>query len=245
MKSTAVRDGGDWILTGSKTHINLGADCDVTLFYAIAERRADLLPGRHDAARHPHPRHRAIGLRLIRTADVEFDQVRVPDAARLGPAGGGAADLPVDVQRQPPGQRLRADRSRPPLARAGSALRRAPARSGTTSSPTSRASSGRSPTRGRRCRPRRSPATTRPSRTRAARTSRCTRRRRRSSRSPPPSRRRTRRTAWSAVTACTSTLRTPTSSTTSRSSRSPAARRDHAQLHRPPGPEGPRPRGLA
>jgi alkylation response protein AidB-like acyl-CoA dehydrogenase len=32
---------------------------------------------------------RAIGLRLIRTADVEFDAVRVPDAARLGPVGGG------------------------------------------------------------------------------------------------------------------------------------------------------------
>ena len=59
MKSTAVRDGGDWILTGSKTHVNLGADCDVTLFYAIAERRPDQLPGRHDAARHPHPCHRA------------------------------------------------------------------------------------------------------------------------------------------------------------------------------------------
>jgi alkylation response protein AidB-like acyl-CoA dehydrogenase len=33
-----------------------------------------------------------IGLRLIRTADVELTEVRVPDAARLGPAGGG---LPV------------------------------------------------------------------------------------------------------------------------------------------------------
>jgi alkylation response protein AidB-like acyl-CoA dehydrogenase len=32
---------------------------------------------------------RAIGLRLIRTADVEFEQVRVPDSDRLGPVGGG------------------------------------------------------------------------------------------------------------------------------------------------------------
>ncbi len=32
---------------------------------------------------------RAIGLRLIRTADVEFDNVRVPDSAHLGPVGGG------------------------------------------------------------------------------------------------------------------------------------------------------------
>lgn len=89
MKSTAVRDGGDWMLTGSKTHINLGADCDVSLFYAIAEEGltcflVDMrLPGIRTHVT------RAIGLRLIRTADVELDHVRVPDSARLGPAGEG------------------------------------------------------------------------------------------------------------------------------------------------------------
>ena len=89
MKSTAVRDGGDWLLSGSKTHINLGADCDVTLFYAMAEEGltcflVDMtLPGIRTHVT------RAIGLRLIRTADVELDEVRVPDAARLGPAGEG------------------------------------------------------------------------------------------------------------------------------------------------------------
>jgi alkylation response protein AidB-like acyl-CoA dehydrogenase len=89
MKSIAVRDGGDWVLSGHKTHINLGADCDVTLFYAMAEEGltcflVDMtLPG---ISTHVT---RAIGLRLIRTADVEFDSVRVPDSARLGPAGEG------------------------------------------------------------------------------------------------------------------------------------------------------------
>jgi alkylation response protein AidB-like acyl-CoA dehydrogenase len=89
MQSTAVRDGSDWLLTGSKTHVNLGADCDVTLFYAIAEEGltsflVDMtLPGISTAVTDP------VGLRLIRTADVRFDRVRVPDAARLGPAGGG------------------------------------------------------------------------------------------------------------------------------------------------------------
>jgi alkylation response protein AidB-like acyl-CoA dehydrogenase len=89
MKSTAVRDGGDWLLTGNKTHVNLGADCDVTLFYAIAEEGltsflVDMtLPGISTHVTDP------IGLRLIRTADVDFDRVRVPDAARLGPAGQG------------------------------------------------------------------------------------------------------------------------------------------------------------
>jgi alkylation response protein AidB-like acyl-CoA dehydrogenase len=89
MKSTAVRDGDDWLLTGSKTHINLGADCDVTVFYAMAPEGLTsfvvnmALPGIRTHVT------RAIGLRLIRTADVEFDNVRVPDSARLGPVGGG------------------------------------------------------------------------------------------------------------------------------------------------------------
>ncbi|MDT4933886.1 MAG: hypothetical protein QOK11_1778, partial [Pseudonocardiales bacterium] len=89
MKSTAVRDRGDWLLTGNKTHVNLGADCDVTLFYAIAEEGltsflVDMtLPGISTHVTDP------IGLRLIRTADVDFDRVRVPDSARLGPAGEG------------------------------------------------------------------------------------------------------------------------------------------------------------
>jgi alkylation response protein AidB-like acyl-CoA dehydrogenase len=89
MKSTAVPDGGDWLLSGSKTHINLGADCDVTLFYAMApEGLTSFLVDMSLPGIRTHVT-RAIGLRLIRTADVEFDTVRVPDAARLGPAGGG------------------------------------------------------------------------------------------------------------------------------------------------------------
>ncbi len=89
MKSTAVRDGGDWLLTGSKTHINLGADCDVTLFYAMApEGLTSFLVDMSLPGIRTHVT-RAIGLRLIRTADVEFDNVRIPDAARLGPVGGG------------------------------------------------------------------------------------------------------------------------------------------------------------
>jgi alkylation response protein AidB-like acyl-CoA dehydrogenase len=89
MKSTAVRDGGDWLLTGSKTHINLGADCDVTLFYAMApEGLTSFLVDMSLPGIRTHVT-RAIGLRLIRTADVEFDDVRIPDSSRLGPVGGG------------------------------------------------------------------------------------------------------------------------------------------------------------
>lgn len=89
MLATARRDGRDWILNGHKTHINMGYDCDVTLFYAIADEGITSflvdtsLPGIKRELSEP------IGLRMIRTADVIFENVRVPDSALLGKPGGG------------------------------------------------------------------------------------------------------------------------------------------------------------
>jgi alkylation response protein AidB-like acyl-CoA dehydrogenase len=89
MRASAARDGDGWVLNGSKTHVNLGADSDVTLFYAIAPEGltsflVDMsLPGITTKVTD------AIGSRLIRTADVHLTDVRVRDADRLGPAGGG------------------------------------------------------------------------------------------------------------------------------------------------------------
>jgi alkylation response protein AidB-like acyl-CoA dehydrogenase len=89
MRATAERDGDDWILTGRKTHVNLGAACDVTIFYAMAEEGltsflVDMdLPG--VATRQTDP----IGLRLLPTADVDLERVRVPSSALLGAPGQG------------------------------------------------------------------------------------------------------------------------------------------------------------
>lgn len=89
MRATAVPDGDDWVLNGHKTHVNLGAHCAVTIFYAMApEGLTSFLvdmdePGVRTSQTDP------IGLRLIPTADVWFSDVRVPSSALLGPPGAG------------------------------------------------------------------------------------------------------------------------------------------------------------
>jgi alkylation response protein AidB-like acyl-CoA dehydrogenase len=88
MKATARRDGSDWILNGHKTHVNLGVECDVTLFYAMAPEGLTAFLVDRDAgytAEHTDP----IGLRLAPTADVFFDDVRVPADAVLAEVGRG------------------------------------------------------------------------------------------------------------------------------------------------------------
>ncbi len=89
IEARARRDGEDWILDGRKTHVNLGAESDLMIVYAMAEEglTSFLVETREKgvSTRQSFP----IGLRLIPTADIELDAVRIPDSARLGGAGEG------------------------------------------------------------------------------------------------------------------------------------------------------------
>lgn len=89
MESTARRVGGDWVINGSKTHVNLGADCDVTIFYAVTEDGLTSFMVDMDTPGISAVQTDPIGLRMLPTADVAFEDVRVPDSALLGPSGGG------------------------------------------------------------------------------------------------------------------------------------------------------------
>jgi alkylation response protein AidB-like acyl-CoA dehydrogenase len=91
MQARARRAGSDWVIDGRKTHVNLGAQSDVTLVYAMAPEGLTAflvdtdLPGVETRQTDP------LGLLLIPTADVDLVGVRVPETAVLGAPGEGMA----------------------------------------------------------------------------------------------------------------------------------------------------------
>jgi alkylation response protein AidB-like acyl-CoA dehydrogenase len=89
MQTTAARDGSDWILNGAKTHVNLGHQSDVTIVYAIAEEGITAFLVDTDLEGVSSSQTDPIGLRLIPTANMVFDEVRLPGSAILGEAGRG------------------------------------------------------------------------------------------------------------------------------------------------------------
>ncbi|RMI31243.1 acyl-CoA dehydrogenase family protein [Nocardia stercoris] len=90
----AVRDGDDWVISGTKVFITNGTWADVALVFARTGGpgprgiSAFLVPteliGRTEI-------HGKLGLRGQATAELVFDRVRVPDSCRLGAEGTGFA----------------------------------------------------------------------------------------------------------------------------------------------------------
>lgn len=91
IKSSARRSNGDWIINGAKIHINLGKESHVTLVYAMAEEglTAFLVDTDLPGVRREHSN--PLGARLIPTADMYFEDVRIPGSATLGQPGQGLA----------------------------------------------------------------------------------------------------------------------------------------------------------
>jgi hypothetical protein len=90
----ATRDGGDWVIDGSKIFITLGSWAGVALVFARSGGEGPrgitcfLVPTDSPgfSARKIDGK---LGLRAQDTAELFFDGVRVPDAARLGDEGAG------------------------------------------------------------------------------------------------------------------------------------------------------------
>lgn len=95
IKTTAVRDGDDWILNGSKLWITNGGIADFFTVFAKtggAEERAHLaafVVTRDMEGVSVGPHEDKMGLRASSTTSVYFDNVRVPGDHLLGPENAG------------------------------------------------------------------------------------------------------------------------------------------------------------
>lgn len=95
ISTTAIRDGGDWLLSGQKVWISNGTIADVAIIIAQAEPgskhrgMAAFLVDTSSPGYTTRKMTGKLGLRASDTGELYLDQVRVPDSARLGEPGEG------------------------------------------------------------------------------------------------------------------------------------------------------------
>jgi alkylation response protein AidB-like acyl-CoA dehydrogenase len=96
LRTKAVRDGDDWVITGTKAWITHGGIAD---FYTVMARTGEdgprgitafLVPGGAEGLSAAVP-EKKMGMKGSPTAQVHFDGVRVPDERRVGDEGQGFA----------------------------------------------------------------------------------------------------------------------------------------------------------
>ncbi|MEU6914373.1 acyl-CoA dehydrogenase family protein [Streptomyces olindensis] len=96
LRTRAVRDGDDWVITGTKAWITHGGIAD---FYTVMARTGEegprgitafLVPGDAPGVSAAPP-EKKMGMKGSPTAQVHFDGVRVSDARRIGEEGQGFA----------------------------------------------------------------------------------------------------------------------------------------------------------
>ncbi|MFE7468205.1 acyl-CoA dehydrogenase family protein [Streptomyces sp. NPDC057499] len=96
LRTKAVRDGDDWVITGTKAWITHGGVAD---FYTVLARTgvegargitAFLVPGDAEGLNAAVP-EKKMGMKGSPTAQLNFDGVRIPDARRVGEEGQGFA----------------------------------------------------------------------------------------------------------------------------------------------------------
>ncbi len=96
LRTKAVRDGGDWVITGTKAWITHGGIAD---FYTVMARTGEegprgitafLVPGDAEGVSAAAP-EKKMGMKGSPTAQVHFDGVRVGDERRIGDEGQGFA----------------------------------------------------------------------------------------------------------------------------------------------------------
>jgi alkylation response protein AidB-like acyl-CoA dehydrogenase len=110
IRTTAVRDGNDYVITGSKRFISHGSVADLISVFAVTDPGADrharlscvLVEVPTDGFSVARIEHK-MGLRGSPTAELVFDGVRVPAANRIGDEGAGFDIAMRTFERSRPG----------------------------------------------------------------------------------------------------------------------------------------------
>ncbi len=95
MATTAVRDGDDWILKGAKNFITHGISGDIAVIVARTGAKGDskgmsaFVVEKGTAGFSSGKKEDKLGMRASETAELIFDNCRIPDANRLGEVGDG------------------------------------------------------------------------------------------------------------------------------------------------------------
>jgi len=95
MKTTAVKDGNDWIINGTKSWITHGKSGDIAVVICrTGEPRAKdnattFVVERGTAGFSAGKKENKLGMRASETAEMIFDNCRIPDTNRMGGVGDG------------------------------------------------------------------------------------------------------------------------------------------------------------
>lgn len=106
IRTTAVRDGDDYVVNGSKTYISGGINADLCLLACKTDPKAgakgiSLFLVEADRPGYKRGRNlEKMGMKAGDTAELFFENLRVPASSMLGPEGGGFAVLMKELPRE-------------------------------------------------------------------------------------------------------------------------------------------------
>jgi len=95
MNSTAVQQGDEWIINGTKNFITHGSSGDIAVIVVRTGEKGDsrgmtaFVVERGTPGFYAGKKENKLGMRASETAELVFDHCRIPDANRLGPVGDG------------------------------------------------------------------------------------------------------------------------------------------------------------
>lgn len=95
MKTTAVKDGDDWVLNGTKCWITHGISAEVAVVIArtgeprVSGNSTAFVVERGTPGFKAGKKENKLGMRASETAEMIFDNCRIPDANRIGDVGDG------------------------------------------------------------------------------------------------------------------------------------------------------------